>query len=131
PEQHRRLAEEAGVGELITRQGVLYVFPTRADFAAEELAWRLRRENGVRWLALSADELRQREPTLDRRYTFGLLVEENGQCRDPGAYVAALVRHAKALGAELRQGRVLGFGIEKQRLRAVRTEAGEIAADKA
>ena len=28
PERHRRLAEEAGVGELITRQGVLFVFPS-------------------------------------------------------------------------------------------------------
>jgi D-amino-acid dehydrogenase len=131
PERHQRLAEEAGVGDLITRQGVLYVFPTRADFAAEELAWRLRRENGVRWLELSEDELRQREPSLSRRYTFGLLVEENGQCRDPGAYVAALVRHAVAQGAVLRHERALGFRIEGARLRAVRTEGGEIAADRA
>ena len=65
PELHRRLAEEAGVGDLITRQGVLFVFPSRADFEAEALAWRLRRENGVRWLELSADELRQREPALE------------------------------------------------------------------
>ena len=129
PELHRRLAEEAGVGELITRQGVLFVFPSRADFEAEELAWRLRRENGVRWLELSADELRQREPTLSRRYTFALLVEENGQCRDPGAYVAALVRHAVALGAELRRDRAVGFRIEGRRLHAVRTATGEIAAD--
>ena len=57
----------------------------------------------MHWLELDADELRQREPALDRRYTFGVLVEENGQCRDPGAYVAALVRHAQALGAELRR----------------------------
>ena len=131
PELHRRLAEEAGVGELITRQGVLFVFPSRADFESEELAWRLRRENGVRWLELSADELRQREPGLDRRYTFGVLVEENGQCRDPGAYVAALVRHAIAEGAELRRERATGFRIEGSRLRAVRTEAAEIAADRA
>ena len=124
PELHRRLAEEAGVGELITRQGVLFVFPSRADFEAEELAWRLRRENGVRWLELSADELRQREPTLSRRYTFALLVEENGQCRDPGAYVAALVRHAVALGAELRRDRAVGFRIEGRRLHAVRTASG-------
>ena len=103
PELHRRLAEEAGVSELISRQGMLSVFPSRAEFVAEELEWRLRRENGVRWLELSADELRQREPTLSRRYTFGVLVEENGQCRDPGAYVAALVRHAVAQGAELRR----------------------------
>jgi len=131
PERHRRLAEEAGVGELITRQGVLYVFPTRADFEAEDLAWRLRRETGVRWLELSADELRQREPSLNRRYTFGVLVEENGQCRDPGAYVAALVRHAQALGAQLKQGRAVGFRTEDKRLRAVRTDTGEIVADKA
>ncbi len=131
PELHRRLAEEAGVGELIARQGVLFVFPDRSDFAAEERAWRLRRENGVRWLELSADELRQREPTLSRRYGFGLLVEENGQCRDPGAYVAGLARHAVGQGAALRRERAIGFRIEAGRLRAVRTTAGEIAADRA
>jgi D-amino-acid dehydrogenase len=131
PERHRRLADEAGVGELITRQGVLFVFPSRADFDAEGLSWRLRRENGVRWLELSDDELRQREPSLDRHYKFGLLVEENGQCRDPGTYVAALVRHAQSLGAQLQRGRAAGFRIEDGRLRAVRTDTGEIAADKA
>jgi D-amino-acid dehydrogenase len=131
PARHRRLAEEAGVGELIARQGVLFVFPSRADFEAEELAWRVRRENGVRWLELSADELRQREPTLDRRYTFALFVEDNEQCRDPGYYVAALVRHAQSLGAELRRGKALGFRIEGGRLRAVKADAGEIVADKA
>ncbi|MGO9998547.1 MAG: NAD(P)/FAD-dependent oxidoreductase [Acetobacteraceae bacterium] len=131
PELHRRLAEEAGVSELISRQGMLSVFPSRTEFVAEELEWRLRRENGVRWLELSADELRQREPTLSRRYSFGVLVEENGQCRDPGAYVAALVRHAVAQGAELRRARALGFRIEGARLLAVRTDAGEIAADRA
>jgi D-amino-acid dehydrogenase len=131
PELHRRLAEEAGVSELISRQGMLSVFPSRAEFVAEELEWRLRRENGVRWLELSADELRQREPTLSRRYSFGVLVDENGQCRDPGAYVAALVRHAVAQGAELRRARALGFRIEGARLLAVRTDAGEIAADRA
>jgi len=57
-------------------------------FAA--LAWRLRSDNGVRWLELSADELRQREPELDRRYQFGVLIEEGASCTDPGAYVAAL-----------------------------------------
>ena len=112
PERHRRLAEEAGVGELIARQGVLCVFPSRADFEAEGLSWRLRRENGVRWLELSEEELRQREPSLDRRYKFALLVEENGQCRDPGAYVNALVQHACASGATLRRARATGLRIE-------------------
>ena len=94
PDRHRRLAEEAGVPGLVVRQGLLYIFPSRADFVAESLAWRLRRDNGVRWLELSEDELRQQEPALDRRYTFGVLVQDGAHCLDPGAYVAALTAHA-------------------------------------
>jgi D-amino-acid dehydrogenase len=131
PERHRRLAEEAGVGELIERRGILYVFPSRADFAAEALAWRLRRDNGVRWIELSDDELRQQEPELDRRYTFGVLVEEGGNCRDPGAYVAALVAHAQALGARLVEGRATGLRIAAGRLAAVTLENGEVACERA
>ena len=131
PERHRRLAEEAGVGSLIMRQGVLFVFPDRAAFEAESLSWRLRGENGTRWLELDENELRQREPNLDRRYKFALLVEENGQCRDPGAYVAALVRHAVGLGATLRRTRATGLRIENGRLKAVATDDGELTCDKA
>ena len=64
PALHRKLAEDAGVGDLIARQGVLFAFPNRAAFEAEALSWRVRRENGTRWLELDADELRQREPSL-------------------------------------------------------------------
>ena len=131
PERHRRLAEEAGVGDLISRQGVLFVFPSKADFDAEAMSWRIRRENGVRWLELSEDELRQREPALDRRYKFALLVEENAQCRDPGAYVAALMKHAEAQGATHHRARATGLRIEQRQLRAVQTDSGEIACDKA
>lgn len=131
PERHRALAQEAGVGELITRQGVLFAFPDRAAFEAEALSWRIRRENGTRWLELDEDELRQREPTLSRRYKFAVLVEENGQCRDPGAYVAALVNYAVTSGAALHKARATGFRIENGRLRAVTTDHGDIIADKA
>ena len=44
PERHRALAEQAGVPELIERRGLLYIYPSRADFEAEALAWQLRRE---------------------------------------------------------------------------------------
>ena len=131
PARHRALAEEAGVGDLITRQGVLFAYLDRAAFQAEALSWRLRRDNGTRWLELDDDELRQREPTLSRDYKFAVLVEENGQCRDPGAYVAALIRHAVASGATLRRARATGFRIANTHLRAVLTDAGEIEADNA
>jgi D-amino-acid dehydrogenase len=131
PPLHRALAESAGVGDLIAQQGVLFAFPSRAAFQAEAAAWRLRRDNGTHWLELDAKELRQREPTLDHRYSFGLLLERNGHCRDPGAYVAALARHAAEQGATLLQTAATGFRIQAGRLRAVTTLAGEIACDKA
>jgi D-amino-acid dehydrogenase len=85
----------------------------------------------VKWLELDEDELRQREPTLDRHYRFAVLVEENGQCRDPGAYVAALVRHVVALGGTVVRTGATGFRVEAGRLRAVTTREGEVACDKA
>jgi D-amino-acid dehydrogenase len=131
PALHRKLADEAGVGDLITRQGVLFAFPDRTAFEAEALSWRVRRDNGTKWLELDEDELRQREPSLDRHYQFGILVEENGQCRDPGAYVAALARHAASLGAKFRHAGATGFRIEAGHLHAVMTGNGDIACDKA
>jgi len=131
PRHHRALADEAGVGDLITRQGVLFAFPDRAAFEAEALSWRVRRENGTQWLELDEDELRQREPALSRRYKFAVLVEENGQCRDPGAYVAALIRYAVSQGAVLKRGCATGFRIENRTLRAVITDAGDVVCDKA
>jgi D-amino-acid dehydrogenase len=131
PERHRRLAEEAGVPELIQRQGLLYVFPDRAALEADALAWKLRRDNGVQWIELDEDDLRQREPGLDRRYTLGLLVEGGGHCVDPGAYVAALVAYAAGQGARIRRERAVGFRIQGGKLASVRTDKGEIPCDRA
>jgi D-amino-acid dehydrogenase len=119
------------VGDLIRRDGLLYIFPDRADFLAEKFAWDIRREQGVRWIELGADALRQSEPSLDRRYTFGLLVEEGGHCLDPGAYVAALVAHAESVGARRVVASARGFRHEGAALRAVLTDGGEIVCDRA
>ena len=131
PALHRKLADEAGVGDLIAQLGVLFAFPNREAFEAEALSWSVRRYNGIKWLELDEDELRQREPSLDRHYTFGVLIEENAQCRDPGAYVSALAAHAVALGARIVCTGATGFRIEDRRLLAVTTRDGEIACDKA
>jgi D-amino-acid dehydrogenase len=131
PALHKRLADEAGVGHLIHQSGLLYVFPSRAAFDAERLGWTIRGEQGVRWTELDGDQLRQMEPTLARRYLFGAFVPDGGHCSDPGAYVAALVAHAQALGAKLVAARAIGFAIEGRRLRAVASSTGNIACDRA
>jgi D-amino-acid dehydrogenase len=133
PALHAALAAEAGHPELIERHGLLTVFPDRAAFEAEALAWRVRAATGVRWLELDAGELRQRVPELDRRYGFGLLVEDGGHCRDPGAHVAGLVALAESRGLRRVAARAEGFALEgprgAARLRAFRTDRGEVEAE--
>ena len=131
PARHRRLAEEAGVGELIQRRGLLYPYLDRAAFEADGLAWRLRRENGIAWQELDEGALRQQEPALHRRYTFAAFVPDAGNVVDPGAYVAGLAAHAVGQGARHVRGRATGFRIEGGRLRAVVTEEGELGCDAA
>ncbi|HEV7263713.1 MAG TPA: FAD-binding oxidoreductase [Falsiroseomonas sp.] len=131
PALHRELAARAGVERLIEQRGLMYIYENRAQFESEAMAWRIRRKVGIEWLELDADEMRQREPELDRRYGFGALVEEGGHCRNPGAYVAALVAQAQAEGAALTHARASGFRIEGGRLKAVLTDSGEVAADRA
>jgi D-amino-acid dehydrogenase len=131
PLLHKALAAEAGLSGLIEHQGVMHIYPSRADFDRDRLAWTIRKRVGVQWIELSDDEMRQREPDLDRRYGFGVLVEEAGRCRDPGAYVAGLASHARAFGAEFVSAGATGFAIAGGRLKAVVTDRGEIACDAA
>lgn len=129
PALHARLAAAAGVPELIEQRGLLHVYRSRAEFEGEALAWRVRQRTGVQWQEWEADELRRREPALDARYTLGIHVPEAGHCRQPGAYVAALARHAAVLGAGWHRARATGLRIEGGRLKAVQTDAGEIGAE--
>ena len=131
PKLHLQLATEAGVQHLIEQRGLLHVYGSRAEFLSESLAWRVRQRTGVRWTEWDAEELRRHEPDLDARYTFGIFVAEAGRCRDPGAYIAALARHAEALGARKVQARATGFRIEAGRLLAVLTDKGDVACDAA
>jgi D-amino-acid dehydrogenase len=131
PALHRALAERAGVGELIRRDGLMYVYPSRAEFEREAMGFRIRRAVGLSWREIGPEEMRQLQPELDQRYGFGALFEEAGHCTDPGAYVAALVERAVADGATLRRTAATGFRLEGGRLKAVRTGEGEIPADRA
>ncbi len=131
PDLHLALAAKAGVPELIRRDGLLYAYPSRRDFEAEALAWRLRRENGVVWEELDRAALAAREPGLSPAYTFGALVPAGAHCTAPGAYVAALADHAVARGARLLACRATGFRLADGRLQAVETSSGPVACDRA
>lgn len=131
PALHKEMALQAGVPELIEQRGLLHAFLSRAEFEKDARAWAIRKKEGVQWQELDAQALRELEPDLHPRYTFGVLVPETGSCRNPGAYTAALIRYVQSQGAQLIASRATGFRIEQGRLQAVRTEQGEVVCDRA
>jgi D-amino-acid dehydrogenase len=131
PTLHTDLAKRAGVTSLIERRGLLHIYPSRQTFDADSFAWGIRHKVGVRWEELGHEALRALEPALHQRYHFGVWVGEAGHCRNPAAYVKALVTHACSQGAAFVSARATGFRIESGRLKAVATGDAEIACDAA
>jgi D-amino-acid dehydrogenase len=127
----RDLARDCGAEDLIHQRGHLYVYRSAEALAKDGLAWALRRENGVVVDEFDADGLRQLEPVLSRDYVCGLLVRENGHTDNPLGLVSRLVEEFRRRGGEIIRARALGFRLEGRRLRAIRTDAGEFAADAA
>ena len=131
PALHRKLAEEAGVGDLITRQGVLFAFPDRAAFEAEALSWRIRRDNGVNgW-----NSTRMSCASASPRWT----VITNSLCWSrrmasvaiPAPMSPRWPAMPSRLARRMKQTSATGFRIEAGRLRAVTTHDGEVPCDKA
>ena len=125
------LVRNAGAQSLVARNGILIAYRSEATWRGEKLAWDLRRRNGVAWEELDADELRQFDPNLSRDYIRGRLIPDNGHSVDPGGLVAALAEAVQRDGGSLRYTRATGFAMNGNRLRAIVTAEGEVAADAA
>ncbi|HZK89183.1 MAG TPA: FAD-binding oxidoreductase [Stellaceae bacterium] len=123
------LVKDAGAENLVHQRGHLYVYRSAESLAKDGMAWALRRENGVVVDEFDTDELRQLEPTLSRDYVRGLLVRENGHTSNPFGLVSALVEHFMRQGGAVIRARALGFRLDGGQLIAIRTDAGELAAD--
>ncbi|MEN5081649.1 FAD-binding oxidoreductase [Bosea sp. TWI1241] len=130
-DEHAALAAQAGVPELLRRQGLMFVYRDRAEFLVEERVWRMREAFGVAFSEIGEDELRRIQPQLGPGYRFGARIDDGAQVFDPGAYCRALLHLAIARGVGHVATRATGFVREGARLRAVRTAQGDIACDKA
>jgi D-amino-acid dehydrogenase len=125
------LVEAAGAGAILHRRGSLFLYPSPAHFARDRRVWELRQRNGVVWEELDAAGLRRLEPSLSANCAFGIFVRANGHTSDPHGLVTALARHLAARGAVFHRTAATGFALERERLLAIRTRGGDIAADAA
>ncbi|MGE5617036.1 MAG: NAD(P)/FAD-dependent oxidoreductase [Bacillota bacterium] len=104
---------------LIERCGQLYVSEHEGLAQGSALARRMREMAGVKTVAIDANGVREAEPTLAPIYKSGLLLPDNGRCKNPHQLVTILANEAVRRGAQIVRGRVTAFQREGDRVQAI------------
>lgn len=94
---------------LIEHCGQLYVSKQPDAALGSKLAQRMREMAGVRYQSLDRMEIRELEPTLAPVFASGLLLPDNGRCKNPHQLVREIANDATRNGATILRGRVEGF----------------------
>ncbi|RWC12707.1 MAG: FAD-binding oxidoreductase [Mesorhizobium sp.] len=103
------MVQEAGLQDLMRRNGCLYVYRRDSDFAASKGGRALRAELGVHQQVLSADQVAALEPQLAAFETKGLYFPDSINVSDPSAVMARLAAAATARGAQFMRASVTGL----------------------
>jgi D-amino-acid dehydrogenase len=94
---------------LIELSGQLFVSEKPNAAAGSALAQRMRAEAGVKTVPLDWMEIRELEPSLAPIFKSGMLLPDNGRCKNPHQLVNALAGVAERNGATILRGKVTGF----------------------
>ena len=113
-----------GQSSLIHRRGQLHVYSTKAGFEGDRLGLALRKQRGVAFEVLDAQEIRQFEPALAPIFQKAVLFPEHGHCANPFALVDALAAAFQSKGGKVLERRVLDIDFGADGPRALVTDAG-------
>jgi len=105
--------------DLIELSGQLYVSEKPNAAQGSALAQRMRAEAGVKTVLLDWMEIRELEPTLAPIFKSGMLLPDNGRCKNPHQLVTALARAAERNGATIVRGEVTGFQTQGERVQSI------------
>jgi glycine/D-amino acid oxidase-like deaminating enzyme len=102
----QEMAAEAGLSDLLRKNGCLYLFRRESDLAGAAWPQALRTELGVRQELLTPAEVAALEPGLPPMTGRGLYFPDAMHVTDPAALMRSLVEAAKARGAGVRRAAV-------------------------
>lgn len=123
------LVRHAGVSDLIRRTGYLVVYQTRAAYAGDARAWKLRRDRGVAIEEFDAAEIKSRLPQLAGSYEVGLYLPEQGYCANPERLTKSLAAQLVRDGGKVLQHKVLDIEVGADGPRALITDNGNVPVD--
>ena len=105
--------------DLIELSGQLYVSEKPHSAQGSKLAQRMRAEAGVKTVVLDWMEIRELEPSLAPIFKSGMLLPNNGRCKNPHQLVKALAATAERNGATIVRGKVMGFQTQGNQVQGV------------
>lgn len=108
-ENYGPLLEIGNCGQLIRRTGTLIVYEQRANDFDHSLKWTLRRERGVRFEILDADQVRQMVPELGPQYKQGVLLPDHASVIDPWLLVVRIAEGFVRRGGAFLKSNVRGI----------------------
>jgi D-amino-acid dehydrogenase len=118
-EAYDELTRGTEAAALIEQCGQLYVSEREGYAQGSKLAQAMREMAGVKTVALNADEVREAEPTLAPIFKSGLLLPDNGRCKNPHQLVGILAGECVRNGAEILRGKVTAFQREGDRVQGM------------
>ena len=111
---HRRLTQIGQCESLIQTSGWLKVYSSEADYAKTQFQRELMQRHGAHFTELSADEVHDLEPQLNRQaYTHGLFQPNSGFVNYPRGLVEAYFNGALQRQAQFVQEDVLRIGVSR------------------
>ncbi|WP_330555587.1 NAD(P)/FAD-dependent oxidoreductase [Burkholderia multivorans] len=117
--------EDIGAMNSFYRRGALTVYETDEAFAADQPEWAFKRELGVRWSAMTADEVRECEPSLAPVFRHGVFLEDWSHIGDPKQVVIQLRNRIRQLGAEFVEGAARALDLSDELAPAVVLAEGD------
>jgi D-amino-acid dehydrogenase len=115
---------------LIVMSGQLYVSEKLDAAQGSALARRMRAEAGVKTQALDHMEIRELEPSLAPIFKSGMLLPDNGRCKNPYHLVKGLANAAVRDGAVILRGKVDGFRTEGRAVTGVVVNGETLAVER-
>jgi glycine/D-amino acid oxidase-like deaminating enzyme len=107
----RPLIEESGSGDLLRKNGCLYLYKTEAEFAAAEADNLLRERHGVTLDRLDSAQVRALEPKLAPLYYRGVLFRDAYTIEDPKVLATRLARTIVEHGGSFVRGEAHGLKV--------------------
>ncbi len=108
-EAYDALTRNTEAAALIERCGQLYVSERPDTAQGSQIAQFMREAAGVKMIVLGENGIRDMEPSLAPIFKSGMLLPDNGRCKNPHQLVQILAREAERNGASILRGKVTGF----------------------